>query len=239
MKALHAVKAYDLLKRFSDVAVAATGLVLMAPLLLLAAVLIKLTSAGPILYRARRAGLRGEPFDVLKLRTMVQDADRQGVITVGADPRVTSLGRCLRRTKLDEVPQLWNILRGEMSLVGPRPESLSIVEEHFTPQYLEALSIRPGLTCTGTVYYYVYQEHLQPPAGMGPEEFYVRYLLDAKMSADLHYVHHRGWLYDVRLLWQTAWVMGLKVSGIAPRWQPPIPLPATGGPAKAPGSGDG
>ncbi len=218
------MKLYDRTKRLIDWLVSALGLLVTAPLLLVLAILIKLTSRGPVLYRARRAGRDGVPFDVLKLRTMTDGADRQGSVTVGGDARVTPLGRVLRLTKLDEVPQLWNVLRGEMSLVGPRPESINIVEEHYTAAHREALSILPGLTCSGSLYYYVYQEHLRPEDGVGPEEFYVRELLDAKLAADLHYVHHRSLAYDVRLMAETAWVMVLKVLGLQPRWTPPIPL---------------
>ncbi len=222
MSADEAARAYDPVKRLIDVAVSAAGLVLLAPAVLLAAAAVKLTSPGPAFYRARRAGRRGEPFDMLKLRTMTAGADRQGAITAGIDPRVTPIGRLLRRSKLDEVPQLWNVLRGEMSLVGPRPEALSIVEEHFTPEHREALAIRPGLTCTGNLYHYLYQEHLHPPEGVGAEEFYVRHLLDPKMAADLHYVRHRSLRYDLRLLWQTVWILLAKAAGLEPRWTPPV-----------------
>ena len=218
-------RADDALKRLLDVVVATLGIVGSAPLLVLLAGAIKLTSRGPVLYRARRAGVDGAAFDVLKLRTMTADADRQGTITVGGDARITPIGKFLRSTKLDELPQLWNILRGEMSLVGPRPESLNIVEEHFTAEHREVLRVRPGLTCTGNLYYYLYQEHLSPPVGVSGEEFYVRYLLDDKIAADLHYVRHRTLVYDIRLLWETVWVMSLKLLGGRPRWTPPIPLP--------------
>ncbi len=215
-------RAYDPIKRLIYLMVSAGGLLALAPILLLVAGAIKLTAGGPALYRARRAGVRGEPFDVLKFRTMVENADREGVITSGADSRITAVGRFLRRSKLDELPQLWNILRGEMSLVGPRPESLSIVEDHFTPEHRGVLAIRPGLTCPGNLYHYVYQEHLQPPPGVGVEEFYVRTLLDPKITLDLHYVHHRTLLYDLRLMVETAWVMAFQMIGLKPRWQPPI-----------------
>lgn len=212
---------YDPIKRLIDLAISSAALLLAAPVLLLAAGAVKLTSKGPALYRARRAGRDGEPFDMLKLRTMTEGADRQSAITAGGDPRVTAAGRFLRRTKIDELPQLWNILRGEMSLVGPRPEALSIVEEHYTPEHAKALVIRPGLTCTGNLYHTLYQEHLSPPPGVGVEEFYVRHLLDAKIAADLHYVRHRTLLYDLRLLWQTFWLLLLKNLGREPRWTPP------------------
>ncbi len=222
-----AARPYDPLKRLIDLAAAVTGLILLAPALLLAAAAVRLTSRGPAIYRARRAGIGGRPFDVLKFRTMVAGADRQGVITSGADGRITATGRFLRRTKLDELPQLWNVLRADMSLVGPRPESLSIVEDHYTAEQRGALAIRPGLTCTGNLYHYVYQEHLEPPAGESAEDFYARRLLGPKLAFDLHYVRHRTLLYDLKLLVETVWVMTFKVFGLAPRWRPPVPGPET------------
>ena len=216
-----ASRPYDPIKRTLDLIVASVAGTVLLPLMLLAAAAVKLTSKGPALYRARRAGREGEPFDLLKLRTMAEGSDRHGSITVGADDRITALGRVLRRTKVDELPQLWNILRGEMSLVGPRPESLNIVEQHFTPEYRQVLSIRPGLTCSGTLYSYLYQEHRRPAEGVGPEEFYVRELLDAKIAADLHYVHHRTLRYDLRLLAQTVRILACKIIGVEPNWRPP------------------
>ncbi len=220
-------RAGDPLKRLIDLAAAAAGLIVLAPVLLLAAAAIKLTSRGPAIYRARRAGTRGQPFDVVKFRTMVAGADRAGVITAGADDRITATGRLLRRTKIDELPQLWNVLRGDMSLVGPRPESLSIVEDHYTAEQRGALAIRPGLTCTGNLYHYVYQEHLEPPPGESAEDFYVRRLLGPKLALDLHYVRHRTLLYDLRLLAQTVWVMTFTAFGLQPRWRPPVEMTET------------
>ena len=188
-----------------------------------------------MLYRARRAGRGGAPFEVLKLRTMTADADRQGAITAVSDPRVTAVGRLLRRVKLDELPQLWNILRGQMSLVGPRPEALGIVERHFSPEQLGVLAVRPGLTCTGTLYFYISLEHLEPPPGVGADEFYVSDLLAPKIAGDLHYVRHRTLAYDLRLLAQTVRVVALRSLGLRPRWSPPAGFRPTG--AGAPASG--
>ncbi len=225
-------RAYDPLKRSIDLAASVVGLLALAPVLLLVAAAIKLTSRGPVLYRGRRGGVGGVPFDILKFRTMVTGADRQSAITAGADSRITRVGRFLRGTKLDEVPQLWNILLGEMSLVGPRPEALRIVDQHFIPEQREVLAIRPGLTCTGTLYFYLYQEHLQPPEGVGTEDFYVRHLLGPKISGDLHYVRHRTLSYDLKLLAQTARILAFRILGIEPRWSPPSDWspPADGSP---------
>ncbi len=214
-------RAYDPLKRLMDLAASTLGLLVLAPVLLIVAASIKLTSRGPVLYRGRRAGIGGAPFDVWKLRTMVEDADRTSAITAGVDARITPFGRLLRRTKLDELPQLWNVLRGEMSLVGPRPEALRIVERHFTLEQRGVLAVRPGLTCTGTLFFYLRLEHLEPPAGVGPEEFYVRELLEPKIDGDLHYVRHRTLAYDLRLLAETTRVVVFKSLGLEPRWSPP------------------
>jgi exopolysaccharide biosynthesis polyprenyl glycosylphosphotransferase len=145
------------LKRSFDVTLSAAGLITLAPLLALTAVLIRIDSPGPALFRQRRAGERGVPFEVLKFRTMVRDAeDRLDEVVrldelpepsfkLRSDPRVTRVGRILRKTSLDEVPQLLNVLRGEMSLVGPRPEQLRLVER-YTPEMRFRLEMRPGIT---------------------------------------------------------------------------------------------
>jgi exopolysaccharide biosynthesis polyprenyl glycosylphosphotransferase len=137
----------ETLKRALDVAGAAAGLALASPLLAIAAAAVKLEDRGPILYRQRRVGRRGEEFDLLKLRTMVVGAEGQGAgwaINQG-DPRITRVGRVLRRISLDEVPQLWNVLRGEMSLVGPRP-TLAYQVERYSERQRRRLEVKPGIT---------------------------------------------------------------------------------------------
>jgi lipopolysaccharide/colanic/teichoic acid biosynthesis glycosyltransferase len=130
-----------------DVAGAAAGLALASPILAMAVVAIKLEDGGPVLYRQRRVGRGGEEFDLVKLRTMVVGAERQGAgwgIDAG-DPRITEVGRLLRRLSIDEVPQLWNVLRGEMSLIGPRP-TLAYQVERYTDHQLRRLEVKPGIT---------------------------------------------------------------------------------------------
>lgn len=214
----------DSLRIAQDFVLAALTLLAVSPVLLLAALAIKLDSPGPVLYHARRAGLGGRPIAVYKLRTMVVDADRRSPVTVGGDSRITRVGRWLRATKIDELPQLWNILRGEMALVGPRPESLLIVQEYYGQSGLETLSVRPGLTCPGNLLYYVFHEDLTAPAGMDEGAFYARYLLTPKLLADLHYVRNRSLAYDWRLMVQTLWIVGIKLLGRQPNWQPEFAL---------------
>jgi exopolysaccharide biosynthesis polyprenyl glycosylphosphotransferase len=144
-------------KRTLDVLGSALGLFLLSPVLLLLALAVKLTSRGPILFVQQRCGLAGHPFRFYKLRTMVQDADhrkrdlehlnemRGPIFKIRRDPRITSLGRVLRKLSLDELPQLWNVLRGDMSLVGPRPPTPDEVER-YTPRQVQRLSVMPGIT---------------------------------------------------------------------------------------------
>jgi lipopolysaccharide/colanic/teichoic acid biosynthesis glycosyltransferase len=214
----------DSMRVAQDFVLAALMLLAVSPVLLLAALAIKIDSPGPVIYHARRAGLGGRPITVFKLRTMVVDADRRSPVTVGGDSRITRVGSWLRATKIDELPQLWNILRGEMAIVGPRPESLSIVEMYYDQYGMETLSIRPGLTCPGNLLYYVFHEKLAAPEGMDEATFYVGHLLTPKLLADLHYVRNRSITYDWRLIAQTLWTVGVKLLGMKPNWQPEFAL---------------
>jgi lipopolysaccharide/colanic/teichoic acid biosynthesis glycosyltransferase len=137
----------DALRRVLDVVGAGAGLVLAGPLLAAAAVAVKLEDGGPVLYRQQRIGQNGEEFDLLKLRTMVVGAEREGAgwAVDQGDPRITRVGRVLRRLSLDEVPQLWNVVHGEMSLVGPRP-TLAYQVEQYSPRQRRRLEVKPGIT---------------------------------------------------------------------------------------------
>ena len=140
--------------RAIDAVLALAGLVVTSPLLALSAVAVRLSSPGPVLHRAERAGRGGVPFTMYKLRTMRVDSAGVGRITAGRDPRILPVGRVLRRAKLDELPQLVNVLRGEMALVGPRPEDLSIVREHYDAMMWESLDVPPGVTSPGSLHYF-------------------------------------------------------------------------------------
>jgi lipopolysaccharide/colanic/teichoic acid biosynthesis glycosyltransferase len=137
----------DALRRVLDVVGAGAGLVLAGPLLAAAAIAVKLEDGGPVLYRQQRIGQNGEEFDLLKLRTMVVGAEREGAgwAVDEDDPRITRVGRVLRRLSLDEVPQLWNVVHGEMSLVGPRP-TLAYQVEQYSPRQRRRLEVKPGIT---------------------------------------------------------------------------------------------
>lgn len=208
------------MKRLFDVVFAVLVGSLLLPLLVGAALAVKLSSPGSIFYGARRAGRHGKAIRVWKFRTMVAGADRSATVTVGGDARITRVGKWLRATKLDEVPQLLNILRGEMSVVGPRPESLDIVEAHYTEEERETLRVRPGLTCPGNLVYYVFHEDLCPPEGISPNAFYAEHLLKPKLLADLYYVRHQSLNFDFQLMVDTVRILIAKWRGKNPQWTP-------------------
>ncbi|HKT60114.1 MAG TPA: sugar transferase [Gemmatimonadales bacterium] len=192
-------------KRGFDIVAALAGLVATTPMLLAGALAVWLTSRGPVFYRARRAGLNGRPFDMLKLRTMRVEtpvADRQ--VTAPEDDRVTPIGRVLRRWKIDELPQLWHVLTGEMSVVGPRPESWDIVQQHYTEEQRRVLRVRPGLVSPADVWWYPDLSYHDPPMpGVSLQEHYLRHHLPAKLSVELRYVERPGFLVDLRTIGQT------------------------------------
>ena len=194
----------NVLKRALDLAVALGGLIVLAPVFAVVAALIKCDSRGPVFYFGDRIGQHGRPFKMLKFRSMVVNADRQGpVITHGDDPRITRVGGVLRRTKVDELPQLWNVLRGEMSLVGPRPEAPCYVAL-YTPEQRQVLAVRPGITGLAQLAYRNEEECLSPDTW---EREYVNVLMPQKMTLDLEYVRHRSFALDVQILARTAWFL--------------------------------
>lgn len=201
-----------MLKRVFDIGLSFFALLVTAPFLAIAAVAIRLSSPGPVLYRASRVGRGGRPFTMFKLRTMhVNQAAVGGKVATSAitahdDPRVFAAGRILRQTKVDELPQLWNVLRGDMSLVGPRPEDPRFVEKNYTPLQLTTLDVRPGLTSPGSVWYYTSAE-----SGLtsdDPERHYVEQILPLKLALDLVYVRQASLWYDVTLIARTVFVLG-------------------------------
>jgi lipopolysaccharide/colanic/teichoic acid biosynthesis glycosyltransferase len=197
-------------KRALDLLISVWGLLLLSPLLLLLALWIKLDSRGPILYRGQRVGKDGRPFIMYKFRTMVLGAERRGpAVTYKDDPRITSAGRFLRQTKLDELPQLLNVLRGEMSLVGPRPEDPKYVAL-YTPEQRLVLSVKPGITGPTQLEYRDEASLLQ---GEGVDEEYVSRLMPEKLKLDLEYVRTRSLLLDLKILWRTVATLLLRNQG--------------------------
>jgi lipopolysaccharide/colanic/teichoic acid biosynthesis glycosyltransferase len=184
--------------RIFDILTAAIALIALLPFLVIAAIAIKLGSRGPVIYRQRRVGRDGMEFEMLKLRTMVAGSDPVGVGTVVTrdDPRVTAAGRVLRRTSLDEIPNLVNVLRGEMAIVGPRPTIPAQVID-YTPRQHHRHDVRPGITGWAQV---------QGRAGIPWEE---------RIELDLYYVDHRSAALDARILLKTLWLL-VTGHGLAP-----------------------
>lgn len=188
-------------KRTLDVVLAVLGLLIAWPLLVLVAVVVKLDSPGPILFRQVRMGRGFRPFLIYKFRTMTAEAPHQGgPLTIGEDPRITRVGRILRRSKLDELPQLFNILKGEMSVVGPRPE-IPYYVELFRTDYAHILKVRPGLTDLASLRYIDEAAILQRVES--PEEEYKRIILPNKIRLAKLYVEHVSLLFDLAIIVQT------------------------------------
>jgi len=199
-------------KRLFDVVCAAVGLLVAAPVLAVAAVAIRLADRGPVLYRARRMGRGGRPFTMYKLRTMLVDHGGPGSrVTAAGDPRVSRVGRFLRASKIDEIPQLVNVLRGEMSIVGPRPEDPDIVLGHYTPTHRETLTVRPGLAGPGSLYHETHCEWCL--GGDDPEAVYLEKILPLKLALDLVYVRRRSFRYDLAIIARTLGVVAGKLTG--------------------------
>lgn len=188
-------------KRIFDIVVGTLSLIVVSPIMLICAILSKLQSPGPILYRAKRVGLNGEIFLMYKFRTMVADADSiSSGITAYNDPRITRIGRFLRKTKLDELPQLLNVLKGDMSIVGPRPEAPEYVK-FYTKRQREVLKARPGITGPTQIENRDEEEKLKGCANT--KEFYVNVLMPKKLEIDLQYVRNHNFRYDLKLLFET------------------------------------
>jgi lipopolysaccharide/colanic/teichoic acid biosynthesis glycosyltransferase len=188
-------------KRTLDLFSSGIGLLVLSPVLAVIACYIKLTTRGPVVYRQTRIGQDGHSFHILKFRSMVVGASKMGLgITVSGDTRVTSVGRFLRRHKLDELPQLWNVFRGEMSIVGPRPE-LPCYVDGYTAEQRRVFSVRPGITDPASLAYW-HEEGLL--AGHpNPDEFYRSHLLPDKLARNLSYIQRISLKNDLRIILDT------------------------------------
>lgn len=188
------------LPRWFEVVAAGAGLLLLSPVLAAVAVAVRLSSPGPIVFRQQRVGRAGRLFTMLKFRTMwVHAAGVQ--VTAAGDPRITPVGRWLRRLKLDELPELWNVVRGEMSLVGPRPEVPRYVDLD-DPLWRSVLTVRPGITDPVTVALR-HEEELLAQAPGEREAYYRQVLQPAKLRGYVRYLGERSWWTDVRVLLAT------------------------------------
>jgi lipopolysaccharide/colanic/teichoic acid biosynthesis glycosyltransferase len=189
-----------LVKRVFDFIVSALGIVIFSPLLILTALLVKVDSPGPIFFKQQRMGKEFRPFWIYKFRTMRKSLEQGPNITIGNDPRITGIGRLLRQTKIDELPQLINILRGEMSFVGPRPEVPQYVQL-YRREYQQILAVRPGLTDLASLKYR--DEAALLANAENPEEEYVRRILPDKIMLARDYIQRASFFYDLRLILET------------------------------------
>lgn len=187
--------------RVFDFVFSLIGILLLMPFLILISILIKTTSEGPLLYKQQRVGLNNQDFFVLKFRTMFLNSDKSGLLTVGdRDPRITSIGYYLRKYKLDELPQLFNVLFGEMSLVGPRPEVRKYVDLYNSNQ-IEVLSIRPGITDWASIMYR--DENVILERSVNPEQDYIDLILPDKINYNLIYIKKYNLIEYLKIIFFT------------------------------------
>ena len=189
------------MKRPFDILCSFIGLLLLQPLFVVTAIMIKVDSQGPVFFRQGRVGRNFRRFMIYKFRTMVVDAEKNGLrITSGGDSRITKVGRILRKFKIDELPQLFNVLKGDMSLVGPRPE----VEEYvklYEKDYMEILKRRPGITDVSSIIFR--EEEAVLKNQVDPEGYYKKILLPEKIRLAKEYIEHSSFSYDLKLVLNT------------------------------------
>lgn len=190
-----------MLKRFFDLIFSVIGLLILSPLFLFIAIWIKLDSSGPVFYRQERVGKKNKDFKLYKFRSMKTGSDKKGLLTIGGkDPRVTKSGYYIRKYKLDEFPQLINVLLGDMSLVGPRPEVRKYVNL-YTPQQLHVLDVKPGITDLASIRYRNENELLEQSED--PEKFYREVVMQDKLKLNLEYIENHSFLCDITLIFKT------------------------------------
>lgn len=188
-------------KRIFDLCLVIPGLILLSPVLLLLALCVKLDSRGPIFFRQIRTGFKGKPFSILKFRSMIVNAEKQGLqITASGDSRITRVGRILRKTKLDELPQLFNVARGEMSLVGPRPE-VPRYTQLYTPEQAQVLDYLPGITDPASIAFRHEESILA--ASKNPDETYVQKIMPEKIRINLEYQKQADVFTDLLVIFRT------------------------------------
>lgn len=189
------------MKRLFDIIASGLGLIILSPLFLVVAVWVKLDSPGPVFYKQIRVGRNNKDFFLYKFRSMRVGSDKKGLITIGGhDPRVTRSGYYIRKYKLDEFPQLINVFKGDMSLVGPRPEVRKYVDL-YTPEQMHVLDVRPGITDLASIRYRNENEILEQASD--PEQYYRDVVMQDKLRINLEYVRNHSFLGDIRLIFNT------------------------------------
>ena len=194
-----------MIRRGIDISLAVFALCVLSPILIVIAVSVFVSSGWPVLYAGVRVGRNGKPFRMWKFRTMIRHADRLGSVSGPNDPRITRIGRVLRATKLDELPQFVNLLRGEITLVGPRPEVPATIER-YTDRQRQVLKYTPGITAPGEIFFTEVQEP-SIPHGVDAEAYFFEHLLDEKVEIDLDYFASRTARSDAGVVLRTARTM--------------------------------
>lgn len=189
------------MKRLFDIVASGCGLILLSPIFIVLSIWIKLDSKGPVFYKQVRVGRGNKDFYLYKFRSMRVGADKAGLITVGGrDPRVTRSGYYIRKYKLDELPQLINVIKGDMSLVGPRPEVRKYVDM-YTPEQMHVLDVRPGITDMASIRYRNENELLEKAED--PDKYYIEVIMPDKLGINLEYVANHSFWYDMKLIIST------------------------------------
>lgn len=193
------------MKRLFDIVASGLALIVLSPLFLIIAIWIKLDSKGPVFYRQVRVGWKNKDFRIFKFRSMRVGADKGSLVTIGGhDPRVTKSGYFIRKFKFDELPQLINVLLGDMSLVGPRPEVRHYVD-YWTPEQMHVLDVRPGITDPASIKFRNENELMEKAED--PEKYYIEVIMQEKIRLYLEYVEKHSFFYDLGLIFKTFWVI--------------------------------
>lgn len=198
---------YGFFKRCFDLLFAVLFLLVFSPVYLLTWIIIKIVSPGPAIYKAKRVGKDGVLFDCYKFRSMRVDSGKVRLTTLENDDRIFPFGKFIRKSKIDEMPQMVNILKGDMSVVGPRPEDKENADKVYVGEYKHIVDVKPGLTSTASLYDYTHGELFED------EESYEKVFLPKKLKLELYYVNHRSFWYDIVLILRTAWLIILKTCG--------------------------
>ena len=189
------------MKRFFDIIASGCGLLVLSPIFLIMAIWIKLDSKGPVFYRQVRVGRHNKDFRIFKFRSMRVGADKGSLVTIGGrDPRITRSGYFIRKYKLDEFPQLINVFKGEMSLVGPRPEVRHYVD-YWTSEQMHVLDVRPGITDPASIKFRNENELMEKVEN--PEDYYINVIMQEKIRLYLEYVQNASFWHDIRLVLQS------------------------------------
>ena len=191
--------------RFFDFIIAFIGIMILSPWFVIIVIMVKLGSPGTIIYSQERVGLNGRRFRLYKFRSMIVNADKVGTsVTTGNDTRITKIGRFLRKIKLDELPQLWNVLKGDMSFVGPRPDVPEIVNK-YSPEMRRILNVRPGITSNATLYLRNEEDLLS--FAKDHDKAYEEIFVPAKVKLAMEHVNRRSFFFDFFVLLQTVWAL--------------------------------